>query len=769
MKINLSAHQFAQAVEAVHISSASDLLIQAVAYDTRKLSDPAGTAFFALPGSFRDGHDFIAEAYRKGVRVFVVREGFTAANAPDAFFMEVDAPLKALQRLAVFHRKKFSYPVVGITGSVGKTTVKEWIYHLISGKKNVVRSPKSYNSQLGVALSLLEMDTRHEVALIEAGISGVSEMELLADMIRPDLGVFTALGSAHAENFTGRSQQLEEKLKLFRHCKKTWIDQEIAISPEVMAEVHGTYTGPADFKEYLELSPFADRASMHNLSLAIAAARELGVDDNTIKERIKDLPRLALRMETFDGIQGNLIINDTYNLDLDALTQSLEYQLSLANGKKRVAIIAAGQLSGKQREELKNTLDAFKLDGVYHIEKDEVPPLEQIHDSVVLIKGTRATQLQRMANLFQLKKHKTSVEVDFSAIRSNLNYFRSLIEPETKLLVMVKAASYGSGAEKMAEFLEKSGVDYLGVAYADEGVELRNHGITLPILVMNAEDDGFDDIIRYNLEPAVYSYAMMDNFVKALIARNIENYPVHLKFDTGMRRLGFEPGQVEQVVELFQAQPEIRLKGVYSHLADSDNTSDDSYTQEQVVLFNEITQVLQERLSYTFIRHLLNTEGIARFPEAQYDMVRMGIGLYGYSSNPDVQKMLTPAIRWKSVISQLKTIEEGESVGYNRRFVADSRRTIAVVPVGYADGFRRSLGRGKGGMVTGGKFCPVAGNVCMDMTMLDVTGVPVAEGDVVEIIGDTQTLEQLAAAMDTIPYEVLTSISKRVQRIYLEE
>lgn len=767
MKLQLSVSAFAEAAGAA-FHGKGEGTIDAVAFDTRRISDPGRTAFFALSGSFRDGHDYIAEAYEKGIRTFVVRHGYSGSAFQDAVFLETQDPLEALQQLAAFHRSRFSFPVAGITGSVGKTTVKEWIYHLISGPMKVVRSPKSYNSQLGVALSLLEMDGRHDIALIEAGISQPGEMEALRKMIRPDLGIFTALGTAHAENFASREQHLDEKLALFEGCRKTFVNASIDLSPQQAEATHAARIAAGDLGEYLALSPFRDNASMENLALAVAFALELGISKTALLDKIPDLPRLALRMETFDGIHGNLIINDTYNLDLDALIQSLEYQLSLAKDRKRVAIIASEQLTPAQQQELGKKLEAFHLDGIYHIGKDDTPPVEEIRDSVVLIKGTRAAQLQRIAALFQLKKHKTRVEIDFQAVRHNLEYFRSLTKPGTKLLVMVKASSYGSGAEKMAEFLEKSGVEYLGVAYADEGVELRKHGITLPILVMNAEEDGFGDIIRYNLEPALFSYQTMDSFVKALIMENREHYPVHLKFDTGMHRLGFAPEEVERVTELLQAQPEIRLKGVYSHLAESDNLEDRSFTDEQIASFEKVTRVLEEKLSYPFIRHLLNTEGIERFPEADYDMVRMGIGLYGYSVNPEVQKMLQPAVAWKSVVSQVKTVHEGESVGYGRRYVAPSERRIAIIPVGYADGFRRSLGLGKGGFVIGGQWCPVTGSVCMDMTMVDVTGIHVREGDPVEIIGETQTLMDLAAKMETIPYEVLTSISKRVHRVYLE-
>lgn len=767
MKINLSVKVFAEIIGA-KFEKENHEIIQMIAFDSRKISNPSNTVFFAFQGEFRNGHDFIQDAYNKGIITFVVASNFDTSKFPNATFLVVSDPLIALQKLAKFHRSKFNYPVVAITGSVGKTIVKEWIYHLISGEKKVIRSPKSYNSQIGVALSLLSLDENADLAIIEAGISKAVEMEQLKQMIEPTIGVFTAFGSAHRSNFESVEQHLNEKLALFENTNSTLIHESIHLSKTNLEKVHGKIVENQRFNSYLKQSPFQDKASLDNLSICIAFALEIGIKENIIAERIKDLPRLALRMETFDGINENLIINDTYNLDLDALSQSLEFQLSIANGKKRVAILAVDSLNENQKIEIQNTLEKFKLDEVFFISNENLPSFNKIQHSVVLIKGTRASQLQKIARLFQLKKHKTRVEIDFSAVKNNLNYFRSLTKIGTKMLVMVKASSYGSGAEKMAEFLEKSGVEYLGVAYADEGVELRKHGIQLPILVMNAEEEGFDDIIQYNLEPAIFSYKMMDAFVKALIMENIENYPVHLKFDTGMRRLGFAPSEVEKVVELFQAQPEIKLKSVYSHLADSDNLLDASYSLEQISIFDKICNYLSQKLNYQFDRHLLNTEGIARFPEADYEMVRLGIGIYGYSINPDIQKYLQPAIAWKSIVSQIKTIYPGESVGYSRKFVATETRKIGVIPVGYADGYRRSLGNGKGGFVIQGKWCPVVGSVCMDMTMVDVTDIETFEGDEVEIIGKTQTLQNLAEAMETISYEVLTSISKRVQRIYLE-
>jgi alanine racemase len=767
MKLNIPLKKFAEVIGAEN-TNLPDVTINSVAFDTRKVIHPDSDVFFAMLGNFRDGHDFIEDAISKGIQYFVVRKGYVHPNS-NAYFLEVDNPLKSLQKLAAHHREKYNYPVLAITGSVGKTIVKEWIYHLISGEKNVVRSPKSYNSQLGVALSILEMSNQHQVALIEAGISRPDEMQSLLDMIQPTYGIFTAIGSAHAENFDSLEHKIEEKAKLFTGAESTWFNPNIPLSDKQMTDMNAFAVAPEDYKVILKHAPFQDKASLENLSLSVAFALHLGIEKEVLLERIKTLPRLALRMETFDGINNNLIINDSYNLDLEALTQSLEYQLSLANGRKRVAIIVADQITPVRRLELNQILAQFDLNAIYQISKDETLPLEEITDSVVLIKGSRSAQAQKVASLFQLKKHKTLVEINFSAIKENLSYYRNLIESSTKILIMVKAASYGSGAVKMSEYLQKVGVDYLGVAYADEGVELRNNGITLPILVMNAQEDGFNDIINHQLEPAIYSFDMLDSFVKHLIMHNLENYPVHLKIDTGMRRLGFEPEAIHQVIDILQAQPEIKLKGVYSHLADADNPVDENFTLKQIERFQEATNILSERLSYKFIKHILNTEGTARYTNAQMDMVRIGIGIYGYSSNPKVQSSLIPAIGWKSVISQIKKIKQGETVGYSRTFIAPRDMSIAVVPVGYADGFKRSLGNGEGGFYVQEKWCPIIGNVCMDMTMIDVTDVITFEGDSVEIIGKNQSLSSLSDKMKTIPYEVLTSISRRVHRVYLEE
>ena len=769
MKLGISYSELCTVIHGVSLCEVDpSLVLESVAYDSRKLIDGNSTIFFALSGEFRDGHTFIESAYSKGIRTFVISKEVALGKFPDARFIQVKDTLAALQDLAHFHREKFNYPIIAITGSAGKTTVKEWLYHLLSPTLRISRSPKSYNSQLGVALSLLELQKDSDLALIEVGISKPGEMERLAEIVRPTLGVFTSFGRAHEENFQSTQAHIDEKLRLFTNVKKTYFPNSIHLTTEQQAQIHGVALKPENFQKELSLLPFDDKASVNNALVAIALSKLLLENTKLIKERIPTLPQLALRMETFEGINGNTIINDTYNLDLDALTHSLEFQLRIAGNRKRVVIIGLDAENSILKAELERIVEAFKPDFLHIISQNEQLP-QTFENSVILIKGTRKANMQRLAKQFRLKNHKTFVEIDLSAVRKNIMVFKSKLQPETKILAMVKAQSYGSGVEKMAHFLEQQGMDYLGVAYTDEGVELRKQGIKLPILVMNAEEDGFEDCINYQLEPAIFSFNQLDHFIKELIFQGQTDFPIHLKLDTGMKRLGFELQDIPRVCEILQAQPEIRVKSVYSHLADADNRRDKRFSEHQIQRFNQAVYTLSQNLNYLFDRHILNSEGVANYPNAQFEMVRMGIGMYGLSSNPTVKQKLKPVMRWISAISQVKTLAKGDSVGYGRTFIAEKETKIAIIPVGYADGFKRSLSNGQGGVFIQGKFCLTVGRVCMDMIMVDVSKLQVKEGDRVEIIGENQTIEKFAENMQTIAYEVMTSISKRVHRVYLEE
>jgi alanine racemase len=764
LKLNLQYTDFYQSISGEHLCGPQQFIIEKVVYDTRKIASSEGQVFFAIKGEYRDGNDFLNDAYRKGIRIFVISE---IPNKPhkNAAYILVENTLASLQNLAAQHRKKFNYPVIAITGSNGKTTVKEWLYHLLSDEMRIIRSPKSYNSQLGVALSLLEMHDKADLAIIEAGISKSGEMDTLQKMIQPDFGIFTSFGSAHEEGFSSEEEHLEEKLKLFQSCKKTLVGSNIQLSKNQLTQINGMIINSIDYAKELVAFPYTDKPSVFSGTLAIAAAKSLS---KLNLDRIKSLPRLAMRMETFEGRDNSIIINDTYNLDLDALEFSLEYQLAISEGKKRIVLVGLDEANKHKEQELIQILKKFKPDSYQFVFQGQNPKID-VSNAVVLVKGTRKSEMEKLASRLRLKKHKTFVEINLSAIKHNVQVYKSQLKPTTKMLAMVKAQSYGAGLEKIGLYLERQGIDYLGVAYPDEGVELRKAGVKVPILVMNPVDEGFEDCIKYQLEPAVFSFEQLEELLHELIFQGVQNFPIHVKIDTGMKRLGFDFKELPRLMEVIQAQPEIAIKGVYSHLADSDNRRDKRFTDLQIRRFVEACNYISANYAGKFITHLLNSEGITNFTEAQFNMVRIGIGMYGVSSNPGLAKKLHPVISWKSTVSQVKQIHKGESVGYSRSFVADKNMEIAILPVGYADGFRRSLSNGVGSVVINGQMCNVVGRVCMDMIMVDVTKKFIKTGDRVELIGDKITLSQFAEKMQTISYEVLTSISKRVHRTYIEE
>ncbi|MBM3451751.1 MAG: alanine racemase [Bacteroidetes bacterium] len=769
MKLGLTYQQFCSHCQGnpIENSEKKTPLIDRVCYDTRKIVETKNTVFFALSGAFRNGHHFIDSAYDQGIRIFVVSQKIDVKFYPNAHFIQVKDSLKALQDLATAHRKKFHYPILAITGSSGKTTMKEWIFHLIKTDKKVVRSPKSFNSQLGVALSLLELTADCDLAIIEAGISEPNEMRILKEMIQPTLGVLTTLGRAHVENFSNLSSLHEEKLQLFSDVKKTFLGVGISLNEQQLSAINGRVLKSNTKADILEEFPFQDKISTNNVKLAIEVALELGVNSKKIKQQISTLPILALRLETFDGLNNSLIINDTYNLDLDALVYSLEYQKMIAKRRRRIVLIGLDKENVGKKKQIEEILSQFKPDEIHIVNSALEVPLN-LENAVILIKGTRDAGMEKVAQRYKLKRHKTYIEIDLAAVRHNLSIIRKKLKAKTNILAMVKAQSYGSGLEKMAAFLEQQGVNYLGVAYVDEGVELRKHGIKTPILVMNPEEESFDLCIQYQLEPAIYSFKQLDEFIKELILAKQGNFPIHLKFDTGMRRLGFEYDDWTELVTIIQSQPEVRIAGVYSHLADADNIRDKRFTILQYKKFEDICTKLRNGLGSTFIRHILNSEGVFNFSEFQLDMVRVGIAMYGVSSDINFHKLLQPVIKWQSAISQVKTLKVGEFVGYSRTFKTTKSTKIAIIPVGYADGFKRSLSNGKGGVYVNGNYCPTVGRVCMDMIMVNITNLKIKEGDSVEIIGLNQTLEKFAESLHTIPYEVLTSISKRVHRVYLE-
>lgn len=758
MKLN---YEYSKISSLFSQTSSSDVVITNVSYDTRKINSGESSLFFALNGSFRDGHSYISHAYSKGVRHFVVSEKGITRKFEGAHEILVPDTFVALQQFATFHRNQFQHPVIAITGSYGKTTVKEWLSELISPDLRVVRSPKSYNSRLGVALSLLEMNCQADVAIIEAGVSEPGDMQILANMIQPNLGIFTGLGNAHRANFPSKEDHLEEKLALFETADSFYFPSELNLSSK-----NGQSVDPNSLSELMTSFPSTDKIKLLNASLAISMAQHLGVSDQTIQKRLEKLTALSMRLETFQGIRNTTIINDAYNLDEDSLRYALEYQLANAIGQKRILVVGFGTEQTELPSWISDLVAEFSIDDLIVFEPNSGIEAT-LSDASILIKGNRAAELEKLAALLKLHQHQTYLQIDLAAIRENISLYKSKLNPATKLLCMVKAASYGSNATKIGHFLEHLGVNYLGVAYPNEGIELRENGVTLPILVMNCEEESFASCIEHNLEPAIFSLRQLESFIQQLILLGETNYPIHVKLETGMNRLGFVEKDINALVQKVQSQPEIFVKSVYSHLAESDEANS-AFTKEQIDRFENLSNQLTSELDNTPIRHLLNSEGISNYSEAQFDIVRLGIGMYGHSSNDETAKQLKPAIKWFSAISQIKTVKKDDSVGYGRSFRAENDMKIAVIPVGYADGFRRSLSQGKGGVYINGNYCPTVGNVCMDMIMVDVSGIEVQEKDSVEIIGEHQTIQELARKMETIPYEVMTHFSPRIHRVYLE-
>jgi alanine racemase len=744
MNLKLTITAFAEIIQAEMLGSNEPIFIREVAYDTRKIIRTEGVVFFALKGAKQSGLAYIESAYDQGIRNFVVEEQPRKPHPEATYFMVKDA-LLALQKLAAFHRQKIKYPIVAITGSIGKTTVKEWIAHLLSEQLKVYRSPKSYNSQLGVALSLLALPLDGELALIEAAITKPGEMERLQAMIAPDYCVITNKSNGLRNEFPDQGAYAAALELLAQNVK--WV---------INGEQLNTNT---NFEELVGAIPFSDPIRTYNAKIALACALQFGV---CTTEAVRLLPKLANRLETFEGIQGATLINDSYTLDLLAFEGSLAFLNSAAKGKPKLVccILASNQAHMKDA--------ILQILATHHIDQyfiwDALPEiLPDITNHVVLIKGNQQQLAEALLAKWKRKSHSTVVRYDLSALQHNLRVYQQTLAPTTQILAMVKAQAYGAGLDQIAQQLVRSGVNYFGVAYADEGVLLRQAGIQLPILVMNAEPASFEVCVAHQLEPAIYSLEHLDTFIRTLIAQQIQAYPIHLKIDTGMHRLGFLPEQIERLIQTISAQPEVMVKSIYSHMACADDPQH-PMNVKQIDIFNRVCAQFQQVLPYAFIRHLLNSEGAAHFPEAQYDMVRLGIGLFGVNHDPNFAAKLKPVLSWTSQISQLKYLQKGASVGYGCTDIIQDDTQIAIIPVGYADGFKRNLSNGKGGVVIDGQFCPTVGRVCMDMIMVLAPNVrPDAE---VEIIGTQQTLADFASNAQTIPYEILTSISPRVQRTY---
>ncbi len=798
--------------------------IEHLLIDSRKLLFPSTTLFFAIAGPRRQGIAFVNELYTKGVVNFVVDESFAADSAafPQANFIGVQNVLLALQQLTAHHRNQFSFPVIGITGSNGKTIVKEWLYQLLQADYNIVRSPKSYNSQIGVPLSVWQITAQNNLGIFEAGISMNTEMQRLQKIIAPTIGVFTNIGEAHSEGFENMLQKAKEKAQLFTNAKiiiyckdETVVDEALQNSNRVLLswgqhegavlQINTIQVQPfntvvkAVFQERkISISiPFTNDAAIKNAITCWCVLLHLQVADEIISERMLQLKPVEMRLELKEGINSCSVINDSYSADITSLSIALDFLQQQQQHPKRTVIVSDILQSGKSGQQLYNEMagilqqkninrfigigsEIYKYQDCFTALKDTVffkdtPEfIRQFHtlhfyNETILLKGARVFEFEQISHLLEQKTHQTVLEINLNAITHNLKTYQQLLSPGVKLMAMVKAFSYGSGSFEIANLLQFHKVDYLAVAYADEGVELRKAGITLPVMVMNAEKSTFDMLVQYNLEPELYSFSILNDFEKYLQQNAVTNYPVHIKLDTGMHRLGFEAADTAQLAQQLKTSAQFKIQSVFSHLAASDSKAHDTFTQRQAALFSAACETLQANISYPFIKHIANTSAIHRHKNLQFNMVRLGIGLYGVDGNEQMQQQLKNVSTLKTTISQIKKIKKGESVGYSRKGIAEKNSTIATVRIGYADGYPRNLSNGAGSMYVNGKLAPVIGNVCMDMTMLDITNIDAGEGDDVIVFGEQLPVTQLAQWSGTIAYEILTGISQRVKRVYYEE
>ena len=805
--------------------------------DSRKVVDAKESLFFAIPTKRNTGCKYVSDLYIKGTRNFVVPYELTADYRQqfemlrEANFWFVKDVVRALQQVVAYRREKFDIPVVGITGSNGKTIVKDWLVQMLSVDKRVVCSPKSYNSQIGVPLSVWQMSDTDEIGIFEAGVSEPGEMDHWRNVIKPTIGLFTNIGQAHDENFLTRQQKVAEKLQLFMHCEVliyctdhkaihsviseqenlkrlhrfTWgTSDEDSVRLQGVCVKGATTVMSIDYegKDWEMMIPFIDRASVENAMQCVTLMLYLGYGMEEIIKRAAGLTPVAMRLEMKEGINNSLLINDSYSLDINSLTIALEYLQHEQQHFRKTLVMSDILQSGIPEEELygqvvallkqrgvskfigigkdlcrnRRLFDGGGIEcGFYETTKDFMLtyPLSDFQSEAILLKGARVFEFENSAKLLQRKSHETIMEVNLDAMIRNLNYYRSKINPSTKLMAMVKASSYGAGKVEVASVLQFNHVDYLTVAYSDEGVELRRNGITVPMMIMNPEEESFGDIIKYQLEPDIYSFRIFDAFSESvrLLGKQGEKIAVHIEFDTGMHRLGFLGSDINRLVEVLTDKDcVLEVKSIFSHLACADDPNSDDFTQSQLDRFMKWSSALKNGLGKQDICcHILNSSGIERFPDYQFDMVRLGIGLYGISPLPKVQAQLSPVSRLITKISQIKEIPQGDTVGYNGRWIAKRNSRIAIIPIGYADGLNRHLGYENGRVKINGQLAPIIGSICMDMCFIDVTDIKCKETDEVVIFGDADLLQQISQAAGTIPYEILTSVSPRVKRIYYQE
>ncbi|WMJ71757.1 bifunctional UDP-N-acetylmuramoyl-tripeptide:D-alanyl-D-alanine ligase/alanine racemase [Cytophagaceae bacterium ABcell3] len=801
-----------------------DKAVKHLLFDSRRLIISENALFFAIPGERNNGHKYIEEIYKKGIRLFIVQKGHSKNinSFPEASFIEVAHTVEALQKIAAWHRRQFNLPVVGITGSNAKTIIKEWASQLLSPDFNLLKSPRSYNSQIGVPLSVWQINAQHTLAIFEAGISKKGEMEKLQPVIQPTIGIFTNIGSAHDEGFSSQQEKVIEKLKLF-HAAQTIIycldhaiiDQEIknccistkkftwslkSQDADVFIENIRKSTTETNLvysykgKSYPLTIPFTDDASIENVLHCLTLMVYLKVNQESYKDRLKSLLKIPMRLELKQGINNCYIIDDTYNNDLAGLSMAVDFLINQKQKSKKTLILSDIPESGINKKELYKEVASvlynkglkriigigaeiskhahyFSNISTFSTTEDFLNKIQpkDFSDEAILVKGARKFKFENIIQLLQRKTHGTVLEINLDALAHNLNFYRTRLKPGTKVMAMVKAFAYGSGSFETANMLQFHNVDYLAVAYADEGAELRNNGIHTPIMVMNPAPETFHTLIQYKLEPELYNFYILNEFLNFLKSNNLRS-AIHIKIDTGMRRLGFEDHEHIQLLNILRnAKDYVQVASIFSHLAAADDISFKEFTYEQIDAFNKITTSLEEGLGYPFLKHICNSAGALRYPEGQFDMVRLGIGLYGIESSGKEQEKLKTVATLKTIISQVKHISKGDTIGYGRKGKAEKDLRIGTIAIGYADGFDRRFSNGIGRVNIKGKLCPVIGNVCMDMTMVDISATEANEGDEVIIFGENPSIIDLAKQAGTIPYEVLTGVGERVKRVYYTE
>lgn len=815
--MNYTTNHIAEITNAKIIGD-KNILIRNIAFDSRIIYSTKNTAFIAINTSKNSGEKFIESAVDRGISVIISEHHHPQFE--NITWIIVENSVEFLQKLAKFQFENAHLKSVGITGSNGKTILKEWLYQCLWNEFPTVKSPKSFNSQIGLPLSLLQINNSHQLGIFEVGISKPNEMERLENIFHPQIGLLTHIGTAHLANFQSEEELIDEKIKLFKHSETIIYNGDNSLVDKKIKELYSgkkliSYGFKEDNEVYFknniskneevmvhyfdeEISfPVhqRDEATLTNALALVTVLKKLGIENEKIVEKINALKAVEMRLEAIEGIKNNIVINDSFNLDLDSLKTALQFLNEYNKPKKSLVltdIVGVNSNSKELYEEVSELVNEQKFDSVFLI-GDEISKfselfkaktftfintqelihskyLTEIENQIILLKGARKFEIERLKDLLELRKHDTVLEINLNAILHNINYHKSLLKPSTKMMAMVKANSYGLGSYEISEFLQHHHIDYLGVAFVDEGVELRKKGITVPIVVMNPEQHSYETVIAYNLEPEIYSFRVLELFYEAVQKSGYDKkYPIHIKLETGMHRLGFKGNELDQLSETLNSM-NVKVQSIFSHLSSSDLPDEKEFTLHQLETFEKNSSYLIEKLGYTPIRHILNSSGITNYTAHQYDMVRIGIGMLGESPNSEIQKQLRSVVSFKTVISQISTVENGESVGYSRRFKTDHQTKIATIPVGYADGIPRLIGNQVGNVGIHKTLAPIVGSICMDMMMINVDHIPnVKEGDTVTVFNAKPSLKEFADYCKTITYEVLTSISPRVKRIYIKD